>query len=661
MKASKHLLIAALALCLLAMPPAASAGADDMRLLATYHVDGGGKALAWSPDGTRLAAASGNGALVLSASDGSVVFNLTVDGIRDSVSAVRWEPDGSRIFTSYSFDAGGYGGVACWNASTGAVEEFWNHTGGDCLDISPDGKWIAASGHHPGQSLTVRRISDGFLLLSADLPRLDAVAFSPDSRRLACLEAPRNLSVWNLSDGSHLYCELELNRMDATSMCWSPDGGFIMTGVEFRDPGMIVNIVPWESATGLGWGSFFCNRSNTVSLAWAPDGRLVMGQRDGSIFFTGFNRSEGWVNNVFLGCHTASVDSMAWSSGARLLASASSDGTVRIWGAPGTLPSKPRLAVALSAPRNTVTPGERLNLAIRVVDGNRAPVPGASVVLSSGAGGNLSAVAELGGGDYSAFFTAPAVSSNTTVTLAAAASFPGHVPANATYDILVIPAPLNARVPEPPVHVEDRSGLIVVFAGGAVIMLAAALAITEAGKYSGMVLFIPLYTRMKKTAVLDNFSRGQLHGYIVANPGVHMNAIRDRFGLSNGEVAYHLRVLEREGLVSSLSDGLRRRFYPGEGGPRERPQELTFAQNLLVGLMEKSPGITGTELARLAGTSPQVVNYHLKKLWRMELITMDRDGRVVRCFVRPERLGLFKRAAARTDAAEAENIFQETA
>jgi predicted transcriptional regulator len=466
--------------------------------------------------------------------------------------------------------------------------------------------------------------------------------------------------VVNISDGSIIRCELELNRMDATCMCWSPDGEFLMTGVEFRDPGFIADISVWESSTGHGWGTFFCNSSATVSLAWAPDGRLAIGQRDGSIFFTGFNRSEGWVNNVFLGCHTASVDSMAWSSGARLLASASSDGTVRIWGAPGTLPSKPRLAVALSAAQNTIAAGERLKLALRVVDGDRAPVAGAAVGLSCGPGGSLSAVSELGGGDYSAYFTAPAVASNTTVTLTATATRAGYVPGNDTLEVLVVPPPVRQRLPEPPVNVEDRSGYILALAGGAVLVLAGALALTETSKYSGMALFIPLFTRMKKAAVLDNFTRGQLHGYITANPGVHMNAIRDRFELSNGEVAYHLRVLEREGLVSSMSDGLRRRFYPGERA--ERPgQELTVAQNLLISLMEQSPGITGSELARLAGTSPQVVNYHLKKLWRMDLIRMDRDGRLVRCTVRPERLGLFKRAPAGSGEAPEENPFTESA
>jgi hypothetical protein len=45
----------------------------------------------------------------------------------------------------------------------------------------------------------------------------------------------------------------------------------------------------------------------------------------------------------------------------------------------------------------------------------------------------------------------------------------------------------------------------------------------------------------------------------------------------------------------------------------------------------------------------------------MELITMDRDGRVVRCTVRPEKLGLFKRAEARNEALPEENPFRDTA
>jgi len=179
---------------------------------------------------------------------------------------------------------------------------------------------------------------------------------------------------------------------------------------------------------------------------------------------------------------------------------------------------------------------------------------------------------------------------------------------------------------------------------GGLIATVGVLAFTEPGKYAGMAIVAPLFTRLKKRKVLDNFTRGRIEGYVMANPGAHMNAIRDAFRLSNGVVAYHLRVLEREGFVTSMIDGLKRRFYPGEKiDIQDKRQELSVIQNLLISIMEKNPGITQTELAKMAGTSPQVVNYHIKKLWRMDLITMDKDGRVVKCWVRKEKLALLKR------------------
>jgi predicted transcriptional regulator len=165
-----------------------------------------------------------------------------------------------------------------------------------------------------------------------------------------------------------------------------------------------------------------------------------------------------------------------------------------------------------------------------------------------------------------------------------------------------------------------------------------------------MALVAPLFTRLKKRQVLDNFTRGRIEGYIMANPGAHMNAIRDAFELSNGVVAYHLKVLEREGFVTSMTDGLKRRFYPGDKlEPKDHKQELTVTQNLLVSIMEKNPGVSQTELAKMAGTSPQVVNYHIRKLWKMDLITMDKDGRVVKCWVKNEKLAMFKRNAVEVD------------
>jgi DNA-binding MarR family transcriptional regulator len=184
--------------------------------------------------------------------------------------------------------------------------------------------------------------------------------------------------------------------------------------------------------------------------------------------------------------------------------------------------------------------------------------------------------------------------------------------------------------------------------GGIIILgTSGIVAFSEAGKYCTLGFVAPLFTRLKKKKVLDNFTRGQIQGYIIANPGANLTTIRNEFDLSNGVVVYHLRVLEREGFVSSCLDGMKRRFYPGDKiEQKDKKQELTFAQSALITLMEKSPGVNQVELAKMTHTSPQVVNYHIRKLFRMGAITLDKDGRTVRCYVVPEKLALLKRTEA---------------
>ena len=73
---------------------------------------------------------------------------------------------------------------------------------------------------------------------------------------------------------------------------------------------------------------------------------------------------------------------------------------------------------------------------------------------------------------------------------------------------------------------------------------------------------LPLYSKIRREEVLDQYTRGKIHGYIIANPGEHYNSLKAQLRLKNGTLAYHLRVLEREGYVKSVRDGPFKRFYP---------------------------------------------------------------------------------------------------
>ena len=176
-------------------------------------------------------------------------------------------------------------------------------------------------------------------------------------------------------------------------------------------------------------------------------------------------------------------------------------------------------------------------------------------------------------------------------------------------------------------------------AGAGVGILAAALgtaaALSENAKWGLMsFLLIPLYSKLKKEEVLDHFVRGQIYGYIKANPGEHYNSIKRALGLTNGSLAYHLQTLEREKFVKSSKDGLYRRYYPaGMQIPEEVEQGLNHIQSVILEIIRSHPGITQKDIAALVKLSPATVNYHISILADAQVIRVKRDGTRTHCYI----------------------------
>lgn len=158
------------------------------------------------------------------------------------------------------------------------------------------------------------------------------------------------------------------------------------------------------------------------------------------------------------------------------------------------------------------------------------------------------------------------------------------------------------------------------------------IALTESGKYKFLALLpllIPLYTRISKEDVLDQFVRGQIFGYIKTNPGVHYNQIRRDIDVKNGTLSYHLRVLEKTELIKSRREGIRyRAFYPtGMKFPQTERFRLTELQIQMLEKIKKEPGITQRELSRILDKKPQTINYNIKVLEHATLIKVHHNGR----------------------------------
>lgn len=163
------------------------------------------------------------------------------------------------------------------------------------------------------------------------------------------------------------------------------------------------------------------------------------------------------------------------------------------------------------------------------------------------------------------------------------------------------------------------------------------LAFTESGKYKFLVLWtllLPMYSRIQKEDVLDQFVRGQIYGYIKTNPGVHYNQILRKVGVKNGTLSYHLGVLEKTELIQSRREGLKYRvFYPtGMNFPKAERFRLTNLQILMLDCVKNQPGMTQKEIARVLGKKPQTINYNIKVLDQAGLISVVKHGRKTTCY-----------------------------
>ena len=154
---------------------------------------------------------------------------------------------------------------------------------------------------------------------------------------------------------------------------------------------------------------------------------------------------------------------------------------------------------------------------------------------------------------------------------------------------------------------------------------------TDRGQSALFLFLLPLYTREKDAKVLDQFTRGQIFGYVRVHPGDSFTDLKRNLQLENGVLAYHLNVLEKENLVRSRTKGTRRLYYPLEAVPIE-DGGLHELQDRMLEMLQGTPGITVRELADKLGVSRQLAVYHLRALTSRGLAKVDRHGLKMRCF-----------------------------
>ncbi len=285
------------------------------------------RALAWSPDGTRLAI-GGTGTTVRILDAATLATCLVYRGHTAIVTGVAWSPNG-RFVASCSHDHS----VQVWSSGDGAQAAQWPLQWPHQVAWSPRGDILAASSY----STTVELWEASSWIHIRPIPGgASSLAWSPDGRWLAAgtVGQVRLLPI-AVAGSEHLFACRALKYVLALS--WSPNGGRLAAGGNNPQAVEVWMVTPMQpSGATAPLLTYRGHSSHIWSVAWAPSGRWIASGSYGQVHL--WDPSSGALRATYHG-HTGEVYGLAWSPDGTRIASGGKDRTIQVWDTHDAIPA----------------------------------------------------------------------------------------------------------------------------------------------------------------------------------------------------------------------------------------------------------------------------------------------------------------------------------
>ena len=137
--------------------------------------------------------------------------------------------------------------------------------------------------------------------------------------------------------------------------------------------------------------------------------------------------------------------------------------------------------------------------------------------------------------------------------------------------------------------------------------------------------------RQKRMTLLLHPFRRDLYQVLCENPGTYLLELVDLLESPLGTLTWHLRILEREGLVKSIKFAGKRLYYPKMLRSQEAEMAyLTMRSDTakkIFAYVVNNPGCYQEQMADSLGVHHDTVRWHVSRMEEVGLVRVKKDGR----------------------------------